>query len=201
MEIQRRMSAIMSEFALLPQMERFDLTLESLVGGAIKASVIDKSRPYDSAERIILPTEDLSFIGHTFNYPNTFTPTSKLFNDAELKELYFDPWGYLIVVHDNSTEIFKVDPKQKNDIMDKLKSIYGDKFNHTSTKPIEHPKKKQQPKAITFIYKINFTLNGKDDYFVVEASTLEGARKLANELVKERNLDPEENDVWSEKLN
>ena len=127
--IQNRMTAIMNEFSQLKQMDRFDLSLEALEHGAVKVRITDEKRKGDWAERVISREEDLAFIGHTFNYPITFTPNSKMFNIDTVKEAHFDRDGYLMVTHDDSTERFKVDAKQKDEVSELLKSKLGSKFN------------------------------------------------------------------------
>ena len=127
--IQNRMTAIMNEFSQLKQMDRFDLSLEALEHGAVKVRITDEKRKGDWAERIIGREEDLSFIGHSFNYSNTFTPNSKMFDIPSVKHASFDRDGYLIVTHDDSTERFKVDTKHRKEVEELLKSKLGSKFN------------------------------------------------------------------------
>jgi hypothetical protein len=130
MEILKRMDAINCEFAQIPQIENFDLTLEAVgTDGTVKATIRGLHRKGDCAEKVISPKEDLSFIGHTLNYPNTFHPGSKMFCIDTVKEAHFDRDGYLIVTHDDSTEKFKVDPKHKDEVAELLKSKLGTKFN------------------------------------------------------------------------
>ena len=127
--IQARMTQIINEFSALPQMDKFDLTLESLGGGEVKVIIKDQIRKGDWAERVISREEDLSFIGHTFNYPNTFTPNSKMFDLHSVRNAHFNSDGYLIVIHDDSMEQFKVDAKHRKEVTELLKDKLGTKFN------------------------------------------------------------------------
>lgn len=130
MEILKRMDAITNEFAQLPQIGKFDLSLEAIgTDGTVKAIITGLHRKYDTAERIIAPTEDLSFITGTISYPATITPRSKLPCSNTLKHAHFDIDGYLIVVHEDSTERFKVDPEQRKEVSEIWKEKFGDKFN------------------------------------------------------------------------
>jgi hypothetical protein len=126
--IQNRMQAIINEFGQLKQMDRFDLTLESMGDGEIKVTLTDEKRPHDKAERIIRPDEDLSVIGDTFQYPATFSPRSKMFNVASVKDARFDKERYLIITHEDSTERFKVDSKHLREVNSLLKAKLGDKY-------------------------------------------------------------------------
>lgn len=129
MEILKRMDSITSEFAQLPQIGRFDLSLEAIgTDGTVKATITGLSRKGDTAERVITPREDLSFIKHLFDYPPTFTPRSELFALDGLKSVYFDRDNYLIAVHDDSTERFKVDPKQREEVTRILREKLPTKF-------------------------------------------------------------------------
>jgi len=126
-EIMDRMTEILEEYSTLPQIEKFDLTLEAIGSdGTIKVLLSGKKQ--DTAERIITPQEPLYFICDTFNYPNTFTPRSRMFAKMGLKEVYFDRDGCLIVVHDDSTEKFKVTPAQRDEVTEILKDNLGNKM-------------------------------------------------------------------------
>lgn len=126
--IQNRMTAIMNEFSQLKQMDRFDLSLEALEHGAVKVRITDEKRKGDWAERVIDREEDLSFIGHSFQYPNTFTPNSKMFDISSVKHANFDSERYLIVTHEDSTERFRVDNKQIKEVNTLLKEKLGSKY-------------------------------------------------------------------------
>lgn len=129
MEILKRMDSITNEFAQLPQIGRFDLSLEAVgTDGTVKVIITGDTRKHDTAERIIHPQEDLSFIKHLFDYPPTFTPRSELFALDGLKSVYFDRDGYLMAVHDDSTERFKVDPKQREEVIKILREKLPTKF-------------------------------------------------------------------------
>lgn len=129
MEILKRMDAITNEFAQLPQIGRYDLSLEAIgTDGTVKATITGLTRKCDTAEKIIHPQEDLSFIKHSFDYPNTFTPHSEIFALDGLKSVYFDRDGYLLAVHDDSTERFKVDTKQREEVIQILREKLPTKF-------------------------------------------------------------------------
>lgn len=138
METQRRMDAIITEFSTLKQTERFNLSLEALEDGSVKVLLTDEKRPYDKAERVITPHEDISFISDAFDYPPTFSARSKMFNTSTLKEAHFDHDGYLIVVHEDSTERFKVKKENRDDVTALLKIKLGSKFNG-EIRPIASP--------------------------------------------------------------
>ena len=120
MEIQHRMAQIINEFSQLKQMDRFDLTLESMGDGVIKVTVVDQIRKNDTAERLIKPSEDLSFIPYTFDYPNTITPRTKPFNKEFIESAHIDELGKLVVVHKDSTERFTLSGISKEEALKKV---------------------------------------------------------------------------------
>lgn len=120
MEIQHRMTQIINEFSQLKQMDRFDLTLESMGDGFVKVTVVDQVRKHDTAERLISPSEDLSFIAYTFDYPNTITPRTKPFMREYIESAYIDELGKLVVVHKDSTEKFTLSGISKEDALKKV---------------------------------------------------------------------------------
>lgn len=129
MELLKRMDCILSEYAQLPDIGKYDICLEAIgTDGSIKATITGFERKGDTAEKVIHPEEDLSFIKHSFDYPNTFTPRSEMFALDGLKEVHFDREGFLIATHDDSTERFKVDPKQREEVNRILREKLPTKF-------------------------------------------------------------------------
>lgn len=128
MAIQSRMQQIINEFSQLPQLDRFDLTLESMGGGAVNVSIIDQKRKADRAERIIAPHESLSFISDTFDYTPTLTPSSKDIASNSVKMAYFNEFGRLIVEHEDSTEEFRVKAEHKHKVIELLIKNLGSKL-------------------------------------------------------------------------
>jgi hypothetical protein len=128
MATQARMQQIINEFSQLPQLDRFDLTLESLGGGNVKVSIVDQKRKADRAERVIAPHESLSFISETFDYAPTFTPNSKDIAASSVKMAYFNDFGRLIVEHEDSTEEFRVKAEHKQKVIEQLTKTLGSKL-------------------------------------------------------------------------
>ncbi len=127
--IQQRMVAIINEYTQLKQFEDFELSLEAVnPPGAIKVVLKGGERAKGSVERVILPSESLDFITDTFYYPNTYSPRSKDIAPESVKRAYFDIYGDLTVEHEDSTEKFKVNPKNKEDVIKKLTKQLGAKF-------------------------------------------------------------------------
>ena len=51
------------------------------------------------------------------------------------------------------------------------------------------------------IFKINFTHNnGTEDYFYAEGETVAEVQAVVKKEMNKRNLDPKENNLWSEKV-
>jgi len=128
--VMERIDEILQEYAQLPQMVNYNLSLEAVGDkGDVKVSLAGKSKGGDALiERVIAHNEPLDFITDTFYYPNTFTPRSRLMSLKGLRMAYFDIDGNLIVEHDLSTELFKVNSKQKEEVTLLLKEKLGDKF-------------------------------------------------------------------------
>lgn len=193
MEILKRMDAITNEFAQLPQIGDFDISLEAIGDdGTIKVTITGLSRKGDTAEKIIHPQENLSFIGHTFVYPNTFTPRSDMFALNGLKNVFFNKDGYLITIRDGGTEEqLKVSSSHKKEVTEILETKLGDKFGE--------PIKKVIPKEMLF--KVFFTVDDKMDYMIIAGDTIEQIRKTANDIITERGLDLEKNNIFSKIIN
>jgi len=128
--IMERINEILEEYAQLPQMVNYDLSLEAIGDkGDIRVALVGKSRGGNALiERVITPDESLDFISDTFHYPNTFTPRSRLMSLRGLEMVYFDVSNNLIVEHDLSTELFKVNTHQVKEVTRLLKEKLGNKF-------------------------------------------------------------------------
>jgi hypothetical protein len=66
------------------------------------------------------------------------------------------------------------------------------------SEPVKQPKVK---KYTTCLFKVFFTIDGKEDYFFVEGDNLERARNTAIDLVKSQKLDYVANNVYSIRMN
>ena len=128
--IMERINEILEEYAQLPQVVNYDLSLEAIGDkGDIRVALVGKSRGGNALiERVITPDESLDFISDTFHYPNTFTPRSRLMSLRGLEMVYFDVGNNLIVEHDLSTELFKVNTHQVKEVTRLLKEKLGNKF-------------------------------------------------------------------------
>jgi len=128
--IMERINEILEEYAQLPQVVNYDLSLEAIGDkGDIRVALVGKSRGGNALiERVITPDESLDFISDTFHYPNTFTPRSRLMSLRGLEMVYFDVSNNLIVEHDLSTELFKVNTHQVKEVTRLLKEKLGNKF-------------------------------------------------------------------------
>jgi hypothetical protein len=62
------------------------------------------------------------------------------------------------------------------------------------------PPKPPKPKPTSYTFKIFFTKNNKEDYFIIEGETLERVRNTAWNVLELRGLDFYENKVYSEKI-
>ena len=133
-DIQKRMDDIIVEYAALPQMNTFDLTLEvANENGDIDVTITGEDIKGDSrvgfrAKKTIPFNDSLDFILDTFSYPNTFGPRSKDIVSTAVRVAYFDKLGYLMVEHDDSTEKFAVKEKNFGAVKAILKKNLKDKF-------------------------------------------------------------------------
>jgi hypothetical protein len=124
--IMNRMQEILDQYAELPQMDRYDLTMEA-VGDKGDVNVLLKKDGI-SIEKTIGVNDDLGFISDTFGYPDTITPRSRDFATESVKMAYFSIHGDLMVEHtDGTVEKFKVKPAQRDTIIEKIKLNLGDK--------------------------------------------------------------------------
>jgi hypothetical protein len=63
------------------------------------------------------------------------------------------------------------------------------------------PQKKRTPKvSLEQQYKVFFTQNGIEDYFIIEGETAQKARATALDVLKQRGLDYTENKVHSDRM-
>lgn len=198
--MQERIGEITDAYAVLPQMEYSDLTLEAIgSNGDVRVTIsLDGIRGHkNTIEKTIKFKDSLDFITDTFGYPNTFTPRSRDIALDGLKTAYFDVFGYLIVEREDSQEVFKVKDSHRVDIEAILRDRIGDKFNKPSkvTEEIKTPPKQRED-----LYKVYFTIDGKQDYFIVSGNSLQGAKNTAHDEIKRRGLNLIENNVFDEKI-
>jgi hypothetical protein len=125
--IMERIQEITEQYSELPQLEKYDLTLEAVgENGDVRATLKKGGTTF---EKLIKIDDDLGFIEDTFSYPNTFTPRSKDFAVDSVKMAYFGIYGDLMVEHkDGTVEQFKVKDDQKESIAKKLRANLGDKI-------------------------------------------------------------------------
>lgn len=182
-----RIQAIINEYAQLNQTNWFDLTLEALPGGSVKVFLSHGKN--NKVERVITKDEDLSFISHTFNQSNSITDI----NFESVKEAHFDTFGYLIVVHENSIEQFKVPSAQKEEIASKIKAL---------VKPLPQPKEKVvSQKQGELLYNYLFTEDGKRTSVIIAGDTLEKVESTALDVLTKRGIDYQKNKVCRERIN
>jgi hypothetical protein len=124
--IMNRIQEITEQYSELPQLEKYDLTLEAIgENGDVKVTLKKKGITF---ERLIKHSESLEWISDTFFYPDTFSHHSKDISLNRLKMAYFDIYGRLIVERDNTVEMFKVQDKHRERVMGILKEKMGNKF-------------------------------------------------------------------------
>jgi len=195
--IEARISEILSEYSTLPQLEKWDLSLEcASKKGDVKVVLTNGKH---TIEREIGFKEDLSFIGDTFDYPITFSPRSKMFNLQMVKNAYFNSLGYLEVNHGDSTETFKVSKENKKYISEKLKSLLGDKYNETY-RPTEIIAKVVPTHTAELLFKVYFTIGGKRDYLIIAGDTIEKVKATADDVISKRGLNIQDNQIFSERI-
>lgn len=49
-------------------------------------------------------------------------------------------------------------------------------------------------------FKINYTINGANDYIIIGGERVEEISKQTNEQLEQRGLNIQENNVWSERI-
>lgn len=122
----KRICEIMEEYSQLPQLDRYDLTLEAVGdSGDVKVTLKNKGITF---EKTIRREEPLDFVSDTFYYPDTITPNSKDICLKGLKMAYFNEFGRLMVVRDDSEEVFKVQDRHRERVADNLRSKLGKLF-------------------------------------------------------------------------
>ena len=121
-----RIQEISDHYAELPQMDRYDLSLEA-VGDNGDVHVTLKKQGV-TFEKLIKHNDDLDWISDTFSHPDTFSHHSKDISLNRLKTAYFDVYGRLMVVRDDSVEMFKVQDRHRERVIEILKEKMGNKF-------------------------------------------------------------------------
>jgi hypothetical protein len=100
-EMESRLTEISNEYAQLPQLAVWDLTLESTNKGDVKVLL---KQGINTIERTIGHKEPLDFISDTFNYPATISPRSKQPCLESIESGHFDEFGKLIVCRKDGTQ-------------------------------------------------------------------------------------------------
>lgn len=130
--VEERVAQIMHEYAQLPQLNKFNITLEAIDDlGNVEVKL---HRGENLMEIMIGAEDDLSFISETFNYSERFTPRSKDIRTDGLKTAHFDELGYLIIEREakgfpSTVERFKVSKEQREEVTEILKQKLGKLFN------------------------------------------------------------------------
>jgi len=131
--IPERIQEILESFSTLPQMNYCDLSLESMENGDVLATV---SYQYKSSKnvkhigkRLIKYNDSLDFIADSFDFPPTYCLNSPPISPIGLKEIFFDLYGDLVTRREDHTEErFRVNPKSREAIEQRLKTSFGNKF-------------------------------------------------------------------------
>jgi hypothetical protein len=100
-EMEARITEISNEYAQLPQLEHWDLTLYSLEKGDVKVLLKNK---LGTIERTIGHKENLDFIADTFDYSPNITPRSKMAQTDSIIGGHFDELGKLIINRKDGTQ-------------------------------------------------------------------------------------------------
>ena len=192
----KRLEDIISEYAQLPQLDKFDLEIESYSNGDVLVQI---KRGTVNFKRLIGHNEPLDWIVDTFSYPDTFTPQSKDINTTDLLGAYFGDWGDLIVVKKDSTEIFRVKDSQREEIATILKAKLGKLFSKPKkvVKPVKNlPKLPQE-----IMFQVYYTIDGKETFFIVAGDSLPQVKATALDVIQKRGLDIKENKIFSKRIN
>ncbi len=124
--IMNRIKEIMEEYSTLPQLDRYDLSLEAIGDkGDVNVTLKKGNTVF---ERTIKHDEPLDWISDTFEYPEYITPNSKDISLHGLKMAYFNEFGRLVVERTDTVEVFKVQDRHKERVKDILKEKLGNKF-------------------------------------------------------------------------
>lgn len=130
--MQERMIDIITEFSQLPQLDEFDLSVTE-VGDKGDVHVC-LTRGEHKVEKIFALTDSLEHVSETFKYADNLTPRNCDMSLNGLKMAYFDELGYLVVERERgndafgATERFKVASKQKEAVVEVLKTKLGNKI-------------------------------------------------------------------------
>ena len=121
-----RIQEISDEYAQLPQLDKYDLTLEAVgTHGDVKVTLKKQGATF---ERTIKHNESLEWISDTFQYPDTFSHNSKDISLKGLKMAYFNEFNKLVVERTDSTEIFRVQDRHREKVTEILKAKLGKHF-------------------------------------------------------------------------
>lgn len=122
----KRICEIMDEYSQLKQLDYYDLTLEGIGdSGDVKVTLKKQGITF---EKTIKPNDSLDFVSDTFYYPDTITPNSKDISLNGLKMAYFNEFGRLVVMRDDSEEVFKVQDRHRERVADNLRNKLGKLF-------------------------------------------------------------------------
>lgn len=125
-EMETRINQINEEFALLPQMEDYDLTLEAIgEEGDVKVTLRKGQITFEKTFGI---TDDLDTICDTFGYPETISPRSKDIALNGLEMACFNESNDLVVIRKGTTEKFKVREHHREEVIAILREKLGKKF-------------------------------------------------------------------------
>jgi hypothetical protein len=195
-QIMKRLEDIISEYAQLPQFDKFDLEIESYADGSVLVTI---KKGMVTFKRLIGFKESLEWISDTFYYPDTFTPQSKDINATDLLGAYFGDWGDLIVVKKDSTEVFRVKDSQREEIATILKGKLGKLFNKPKkvVKPVKNVPKIPQE----IMFQIYYTKEERETYFIVAGDSIQQAKATALDVISKRGLDLKANKIFSKRIN
>jgi hypothetical protein len=125
-EMETRINEIMDEYALLPQLSEYNLTLEAAgEKGDVKATLQKGGTVFEKTFGI---TDDLRMISDTFGYGEYITPFSCDISLEGLKRAYFNESGEFITERKGTTERFKVKVNQREKITEILREKLGKLF-------------------------------------------------------------------------
>jgi len=131
--INNRIQLMIDEFSQLPEMVNCNPpTFEVLNDkGDIKVTVfgITHDGRKKSAEKVFAFNDPLDSICDLFSYPEWIGRLSKDIASNSVRIAYFDEYGNLMVQHlDGSMEKFKIKEKHKEEIVNNLRNLLGDKL-------------------------------------------------------------------------
>lgn len=131
--ISARVQEIIDAYAILPQMNDCDLSLEPLENGDVNVEITYKYKTSKEARavgrKLIKYKDSLDFIPDTFNFVPTVGLNSIPISPVGLKKLFFDQLGDLVTIREDHTEEhFRINPKHREAITAKLKAAFDKKF-------------------------------------------------------------------------